>query len=87
MICGNGRIFGYLSTLPVDNEPIIWEVVTLSDDAILALAGFWEDVTLSHNAVLVLADFQEVVTFSDDGIRVNPGTKAGKMRLSRKNWR
>lgn len=72
MICRNGRIFRDLSTILVDNKPIIEEVVTLSHNVILVLVDFWEVVTLSDDAVLVLADLWEDVTLSHNAILVLP---------------
>ena len=51
MICRNGRIFRDLSTILVDNKPIIEEVVTLSHNAILVLPDFWEGVTMPDDGI------------------------------------
>ena len=72
MICRNGRIFRDLSTILVDNKPIIEEIVTLSHNVILAFADYREVVTLSDDAIQVLADFRGVVTLSHNAILVLP---------------
>lgn len=41
---------------------LLWEVVTLLNDSILALADFRKVVTMPHNDARVSAVFQEVVT-------------------------
>ena len=78
MICRNGRIFGDLSTLPVDKRWILWDDVTILHNDIQVFADFLVLVTLSDDAVLVLVNFRGGVTMPDDVIRVNPGSKVEK---------